>query len=108
MTVRPAEPGLVPQRVLAEVTGLLVAATGEDEQWAAAITPASRLEGDLRVESFELTALGALLQDHYGDQVDLSEFVASLDIDQLIDLSVGDLVGYVAVRMRPSAAGAPG
>jgi hypothetical protein len=101
--VRPAEHGLISERVLAELTGLLLAATGEDEQWAAAITAASRLEGDLQVESFELTALGALLQDHYGDQVDLSEFVAGLDIDQLIDLSVGDLVGYVVARTRASA-----
>lgn len=106
MTVEPTGVELIQQRVLAELTGLLLAVTGEDERWAAGITSASRLEGDLRIESVELTALGALLQDSYGDAVDLASFVAGLDIDQIIGLTVGDLVGYVAARQLTTAAGA--
>lgn len=100
MTVEPATAELAQQRVLAELTGMLLDVTGEDERWAARVTPASRLEGDLGIESVELAALGALLRDSYGAWVDLAAFVADLDIDQIIGLTVGDLVAYVAGR-RP-------
>lgn len=104
MTVAPTGAGLVSPRLLADLTGLLVTVTGEDERWAGRITPASRLEGDLQVESVELTALGAALADHYGDHVDLPQFLAGLNIDQLIGLTVGDLVGYVAACQAALAA----
>ncbi|WP_188316860.1 hypothetical protein [Solihabitans fulvus] len=48
------------------------------------------------MESVELVALGESLRDRYGDRVDLPAFVAGLDLDGLIGLTVGDLVSYVA------------
>ncbi|HEV2373009.1 MAG TPA: hypothetical protein VGS19_12655 [Streptosporangiaceae bacterium] len=89
--------------LLAELTAMLQQVTGEDGQWAAAVTSASRIEGDLRLESIELTALAGLLADKYGEQVDLVAYLADLDIDQLIDLTVGDVVAYVA-SSRPAVA----
>lgn len=98
--------GLTGQRVLAELTGMLLEVTGEDERWAAGVTAASRLEGDLRLESVELTYLGQLMRDQYGDRADLPAFIASLDIDQIIALTVGGLVAYVVGRLQdPGAAG---
>lgn len=76
-----------------EIAGLLRDVTGEDERWAAAVTPASRLEDDLRLESVELAALGEALHARWG--VDLPAHLAGLDLDQLIDLTVGDLVRLV-------------
>ena len=102
MTVEPEHDviaGLTEHDVLANLTGMLLEVTGEDEQWAAAVAPASRLEGDLRLESVELTYLGQLVRDRYGDGVDLQTFIASLDIDQIIALTAGDLAGYIARRM---------
>lgn len=98
MTVEPARAELARQRVLAALAGMLMDVTGEDERWAARVTADSRLEGDLRLESVELAALGDLLRDAYGDRVDLAAFVAELDIDEIIGLTVGDLAGYVAQR----------
>jgi acyl carrier protein len=91
-----AAAGRTDERLHAEIVGLLVAATGEEPAWGAAITPATRLESDLRIESVEVTALAEMLRRRYGDRVDLPAFLAELDIDQLISLTVGDLVAYVA------------
>jgi acyl carrier protein len=101
VTVVPGAVDAASQDLLTEVRGLLVQVTGEDERWAARITPASRLEGDLRLESVELTELGVLLRRAHGDRVDLAEFYAGQDIDQIIGLTVGDLVGYVARCLDP-------
>ncbi|BCB74353.1 hypothetical protein GCM10022251_72560 [Phytohabitans flavus] len=79
--------------ILRELTGLLRDATGEDERWAEAVTPQSRLEDDLRLESVELAALGEALRARYG--VDLPAYLAGLDLDELIDLTVGDLARLV-------------
>lgn len=92
------------QNLLAETISLLVEITGEDERWAESVQPDSRLEGDLELESIELAALGTLLTRAHGDCLRLSEFAASLDIDQIIGLTVGDLVSYLASRLRPSPA----
>lgn len=93
--------------VLPELIGMLRDATGEDERWAAAVTAASRLEGDLGLDSLELTALGARLRQAYGDEADLPGYVAELEIDQLIGLTVGDLAAYVTASRAASPAGGP-
>lgn len=68
---------------------MLAAATGKDAAWAAAVTPGSRLEDDLWLESAEMLALGEALRERYG--VDLPARLAQLEIDDLIALTVGDL-----------------
>jgi hypothetical protein len=85
---------------LPELVGMLREATGESEAWARRITPATRLEDDLRLESVELTALGELIRRRHGDGVDLAGFLAGLDLDELIALSVGDLLAYVTSAAR--------
>jgi acyl carrier protein len=82
--------------LFAEIAGILRDVTGEDARWAARIAPESTLEGDLGLESRELVDLGERLRDRFGDRVDLLAFVGGLDIDELIDLTVADLVAHVA------------
>jgi hypothetical protein len=90
--------GLASQQLLAELAGMLATVTGEDDRWAAAISRSSRLEGDLRLESIELAAFAGLLTAGYGDRVDLAAFLAGLDLDQLIALTVGELIDYLLAR----------
>jgi acyl carrier protein len=87
--------GLARDRVLADLTGMILTVTGEDPPFAARITPAAQLEGDLRFDSLELTALGGLIGAAYGHRADLPAFLATLDIDQLIGLTVGDLADHL-------------
>lgn len=74
---------------------VLAAATGDDAMLSAGITNATRLEGDLYLDSLDMTALAAVLRDRYGPAVDLAGYLASLDIDELIELTVGDIASYV-------------
>jgi acyl carrier protein len=78
-----------------DVAAALAAATGDESLLSAGVTAATRLERDLRLDSLDLVALGALLRDRYGTAVDLVGYVAALDIDEIIELTVGDVSGYV-------------
>ena len=83
------------QRLLGEVIALLRQVIGDDPRWADRVTPSARLDQDLRLDSLELTALAGLLREAYGDRVDLVAFIAGLDFDQLVALTVADLAAYV-------------
>ena len=74
-----------------EIAILVQQVTGE-----AGIGPQTRLDGDLLLDSIELAALSRLLQDRYGEDVDLLRHVTSLDIDEIINLSVAGVAKYVA------------
>ncbi|WP_433218754.1 hypothetical protein ACQP00_13330 [Dactylosporangium sp. CS-047395] len=77
------------------VAELLREVTGEDAGWLAGVDPGTRLDGDLFVDSLELTALGERLTAVYGAGVRLTEYVAGLDLDALLRLSVADVASYV-------------
>ncbi|MGH8896257.1 MAG: acyl carrier protein, partial [Egibacteraceae bacterium] len=51
-------------------------------------------------ESVDLVALAGHLQARYGDRVNFAEFLADLDLDEIIELTVGRLVDYVVARLR--------
>jgi hypothetical protein len=102
MTGEPPRAGpaaAAPDRLIGQLTGLLIGVTGEDASWAAAVTPDSRLELDLNLESIEWTALSDSLSAAYGDGVDLAAHVAGLGIDEILALTVGDVAAYVAARI---------
>jgi acyl carrier protein len=80
---------------VAGMVGALAAATGDESLLSAGISTATRLEADLWLDSLDLTALCAVLRDRYGTAVDLAGYIVGLDIDELIGLTVGDMVAYV-------------
>lgn len=80
---------------LAELAGMLREVTGETEQWADRIGPATLVDGELQLESIELTALAMLVQQRYGIGAELTGYLAGLDLDQLIALTVGDLLAHL-------------
>ena len=60
------------------------------------------------MDSVELAALAVLLAAAFGDRVDLERLLASLEIDELLALTAGDLASYIADRTASRAAGALG
>jgi acyl carrier protein len=77
-----------------DIAGALAVATG-DESLRAGVTAATRLEGDLCLDSVDVAALAAVLRGRYGPAVDLTGYVAGLDIDEIIGLTVGRVADYV-------------
>ena len=85
--------------VLSEVVRALIDVVGEDFLLDVEIGPGTAFGDDLALESIEFVALVDRLRARYGDDADLPGFVAGLDIDQLMNLTVGDVVDHIAAKM---------
>jgi acyl carrier protein len=83
-----------------DVAEALAAVTGDESLLSTGINAATRLEGDLRLDSLDLAALSELLRERHGSAVDLAGYVAALDIDQIIGLTVADVAAYVTGCLR--------
>ena len=79
-----------------KIAELLRQSVGEDRVWPADLGPDTRLDGDLLLEDADMAAFGDALRQRFGDRVDLVGFVADLDIDLIIALTVAGVAQYVA------------
>ena len=50
---------------------------------------------DLELESIEFVALAEKLQERYGSGVDFAGWLSGMELDRILSLSVGDLVGFI-------------
>jgi hypothetical protein len=83
--------GTAAAAVRPELVALLVRAAAAADDWAASVTPSSRLDGDLLLDECELALLAQLLLARFGPTADLVALRAGLDLDRLEALTVGDL-----------------
>lgn len=60
---------------------------------------------DLELESIDLVTLAGLLEQRYGDRVNFAEFLAGMDFDEIIELTVGRLVEHVVQSLKATEAG---
>jgi tocopherol O-methyltransferase len=95
--VRAVKPAASP-RILTEVVEILQTVLDQDDAWSAGVTAATTLDGDLELESVELTALSQAVQERYGDRADLVAHVAGLGVDEIIAFTVGDVARFVGAR----------
>jgi acyl carrier protein len=84
--------------VLAEVRELLGQVMGEDYLADIDVGLETSFNGDLELESIEFVALTEGLRARYGDDVDFVPWMANMDFDEIIGLTVGDLVNFIAVH----------
>ncbi|QMU80477.1 acyl carrier protein [Streptacidiphilus sp. PB12-B1b] len=97
----PAEtPSPAEREVLAEITGMLATVLEEYGLGDVDVTPESRFTQDLELESIDLVTLAGLLQERWGDRINFAEFIAGMELDEIIELTVGRLVGYVVDRLQ--------
>ncbi len=96
-TVEPTAPAPVPDApaVLADVAGMLRTMLDEDGLDDIEVAMDTRFTDDLELESIDLVTLAGTLQDRYGQEVNFAEFVADLELDEIIGLTVGQLVEYI-------------
>ncbi|WP_050800143.1 phosphopantetheine-binding protein [Streptomyces himastatinicus] len=81
--------------VLADVAGMLRTMLDEDGLDDIEVAMDTRFTDDLELESIDLVTLAGTLQDRYGQEVNFAEFVADLELDEIIGLTVGQLVQYI-------------
>jgi acyl carrier protein len=83
------------QGVLEEVRDLLVDVIGEEYLLDVEVSPATSFHDDLEIESIEFVALAEKLLERYGEQVDFVGWLAEKELDEILAMTVGDLVDYI-------------
>jgi acyl carrier protein len=87
--------------VLDEVIRLIAEVVGEDVLLGMEVTAETTFSDDLGLESIEFVALADKLRERYGAQVDLVAFLGDMDIDEIMAMTVGQLVGHI--QAQPAA-----
>ena len=95
MTDAAAPDGVTTESVLAEMERILVDVVGEDLLLDGPITLDTSFDADLQLESIEFVALSEQLLVTYGEKVDFVTWLAGMELDDIIALTVGDVVGFV-------------
>lgn len=85
--------------VFDEVVEIVGQVIGDDFILEEEITPGTSFNEDLALESIEFVQLSEKLQERYGQRVNLVAFIADKDIDQIMAITVGELVGYIESRL---------
>lgn len=85
--------------VFDEVVKIVTDVVGEDFLLDEEITPETSFNGDLGLESIEFVELSEKLQEHYGERVNLVEFIADKDLDGMMAITVGELVTYIESQL---------
>jgi len=86
--------------VLADLTGMLRVLLEEYGLEDADITMATKFHDDLELESIDLVTLSGQLREHYGDRINFATFVADKELEEIIALTVGELVVFVVEALR--------
>jgi len=81
--------------VLAVVGQMLVDVIGPEHLIGLSIDLDTSFDADLELESLEFVALAEHLLRHYGQTVDFVGWLATMELEEIIDLTVGDLVSFI-------------
>ncbi|HZX36779.1 MAG TPA: phosphopantetheine-binding protein [Streptomyces sp.] len=92
------------EQILADITAMLVETVGDEFLLAEEVTLETTFNEDLALESIEFVALAELLQQRYGAAVDLIAFLAEKDMEEILAMTVGDLVSHIAGTSASAAA----
>lgn len=77
------------------VKGFLTEVIGEEFIEEYDLGEASTLTGDLEMESIEIVELAEKVKSAFGQAAEMSEWMARLSLEQLIKLTIGDIVEFV-------------
>lgn len=91
--------------VMGEVVRMLTEVVGEDFLLDVEVGPDTTFSGELALESIEFVALVDRLRGHYGDRVDFPRFIAGLGLDEIMGLTVGDVVRHIESAQRAQRPG---
>ena len=82
--------------ILTTVQHLIVEVAGDELLLTGPITLETSFNADLELESIEFVALAEKLQQHYGAGIDFVGWISKKELDQIIALTVGELVEFIA------------
>jgi len=80
---------------LESVSVMIREVIGDDWDLDEEITMQTSFGEDLELESIEFVTLAEKLQAHYGERVDFVSWLSAKELDEIIQLRVGDLVEHI-------------
>jgi acyl carrier protein len=86
--------------ILATVTVMIGDIIGEEYLDDLDVTMDSVITSDLELESIEFVALAEKLRDRYGETVDFVDWIAGMELEEIIVLSVGQVVAFIESCLR--------
>jgi acyl carrier protein len=89
--------------ILSDVVAILVEVIGEDFLLDVEVTSDTSFNDDLAVESIEFVALAERLRERYGDRVDFVAFIGSMELEEILAMTVGRLVTHIHGCINPAA-----
>ena len=86
--------------VYAVLVDALTGLVGQDYVEEMGVGPDSRFEADLELESMEIAEMAEQLMERYGSDVDFVAWFAEMELEQLIELSVGDVTRFIVASLN--------
>jgi acyl carrier protein len=86
-------------QVLDEVREVLADVIGEDYVSELDVEMETAFRADLDIESIEFVAMGEVLRERYGDRIDFVEWLTTMELDDIIALTVGELVDHIVEKL---------
>ncbi|WP_219924532.1 hypothetical protein [Nocardioides campestrisoli] len=99
-TAPTADAAPTPEQVLADLERLLTEVVGDDLLLDGPLTPETSFDADLQLESIEFVALADRLLATYGERVDFVGWMAGMELDEVIGLTVGQVVDFVVTSVK--------
>ena len=90
---------MTPDKILAEVRAMLIEIIGTEYALSLDIGMETSFDTNLELESIEFVRLAAMLTQRYGDRVDFVAFLAAKELDEIVEMTVGEVVTYIAHRL---------
>lgn len=93
----PTETPVVPthEQVLTDLERILVEVVGDDLLLDEPLHMDTSFNDDLQLESIEFVALAEMLLTEYGERVDFVNWMAGMELDQVVALTAGQVVEFV-------------
>jgi acyl carrier protein len=95
---------MTPDQILAEVRAMLTEIIGAEYALSLEIGMDTSFDADLELESIEFVKLATMLTERYGDRVDFVAFLAAKDLNEIIEMTTGELVTHIASRLTLAGA----
>lgn len=101
-------PTATAESVLAELEEILTEVVGDDLLLDGPLTLDTSFDQDLQLESIEFVALAEELLERYGERVDFVAWMAGMELDDIVALTVGQLVDFVVTSLAGEGDAAAG
>jgi acyl carrier protein len=83
------------EELLTLLKGFITEVIGEEFVEEMDITPESSFTKDLEMDSIEIVSFSEKIKAHFGDQIDFTGWLSSMDLDELINLDLSMIINYI-------------